>query len=71
MKDTQRERLQTYFENGGKVTRLNAFLELGICELSSRIGELEKSGYAIEREMIHITNRYGETVRVMQYRKGG
>jgi hypothetical protein len=67
---TQRDRLQDHFNNGGKVTRLTAFIDLGICELSSRIGELEKSGFPIHRQMIHIVNRYGETVRVMEYRKG-
>ena len=66
---TQLERLQGHFNKGGKVTRLTAFIDLGICELSSRIGELEKSGFPIHKQMIHIVNRYGEQVRVMEYRK--
>lgn len=67
--DPQRQRLKDHFENGKTVTRLTAFIDLGICELSSRIGELEKSGYAVAREMINVTNRFGEEVKVMRYNK--
>lgn len=67
--DSQRERLKQHFDSGRSVTRLTAFIDLGICELSSRIGELEKTGYPIDRTMIEVVNRYGETVRVMEYKK--
>ena len=67
--ESQRQRLRDHFEAGKSVTRLTAFIDLGICELSSRIGELEKSGYPIDRNMIEVVNRYGETVRVMEYKK--
>ena len=67
--DPQRQRLRDHFDSGKSVTRLTAFIDLGICELSSRIGELEKSGYPIDRTMIDVVNRYGEIVRVMEYKK--
>ena len=67
--ESQRERLKQHFDSGKTVTRLTAFIDLGICELSSRIGELEKTGYPIDRTMIEVVNRYGETVRVMEYKK--
>lgn len=34
--------LWNYLRDHGKITRIEAFSELGICELSSRVGELEK-----------------------------
>lgn len=66
---SQRERLRTHFEHGNSITRLTAFNDLGIAELSSRIGELEATGYPIDREWMTVTNRFNEKVRVMRYSK--
>ena len=65
---TQHERLLAYFLTGRTLTRLNAYRLLGIFELSARIIDLEKQGHRIHRERVPIQNRYGETVRVMQYK---
>ena len=65
---TQPQRLKSHLETK-PITRLTAFLELGIVELSARINDLTKSGYPIDRKMITVINRFGEKVRVMEYRK--
>ncbi len=57
------EHLNTY----GSLTRLEAFTELGIAELSSRIGELEKEGFVVPRETIEVFARNGRKCRVTRY----
>jgi hypothetical protein len=64
----QRERLKSALINGKKITRLTAYRDLAIFELSSRIGELEKQGIVISRQRITVYNRYGEKTNVMEYR---
>lgn len=66
---TQAQRLQAYLETGKPVTRLTAWNDIGIAELSSRIIDLTRQGYAIQRQRITVVNRYGERVSVMEYRK--
>lgn len=49
-KTSQKQDLLDWFATHGSITRIQAFNELGICELSSRIGELEQMGYVIPRK---------------------
>lgn len=63
----QCERLLKHFQEGRSITRLESFTVLGICELSSRIGELKAQGHPIVSEWIKVPNRFGETVRVKKY----
>lgn len=67
--DTQVQRLRKHFERGFSITRLGAFNELGIVELSARIIQLEQTGYEISRCRIKVTNRFGEIISVMKYKK--
>jgi hypothetical protein len=48
-KHTQKQDLLDYLRRRGSVTRIEAFHDLGICELSSRIGELQKDGWRFDR----------------------
>jgi hypothetical protein len=45
-----------------------AWSQLGIYRLASRICDLRNSGHNIGKRMITITNRWGEEVRVAEYR---
>jgi hypothetical protein len=63
----QCERLLKHFQEGRSITRLESFTVLGICELSSRIGELKKKGHPIVSEWVKVPNRFGEQVRVRKY----
>ncbi len=67
--NTQAQRLKQHFDNDLSITRLEAFQELGIVELSARIIDLEREGYEISRTRIKVNNRFGEEVRVMKYKK--
>lgn len=64
---TQRQRIVRYIKDYGSITAYEAVVELGILQLSSRLGELEKQGYEFERKRLTRTNRYGEKITFMQY----
>jgi hypothetical protein len=64
---TQTERLKEALTSGHKITRLTALVDLGIFELSARIGELEKQGHKFNKPRIKVTNRFGESVTVVEY----
>lgn len=59
---TQCSRLIRYMQDCGSITQMEAIQELGIMRLASRISELRKNGYEIEKRMIKGKNRYGESV---------
>ena len=63
----QRNRIIRYLKDFGSITAYEAVSELGILQLSSRLGELEKMGYSFERERLTRKNRYGEKVTFMRY----
>lgn len=55
-----------YIRENGSITTTQAF-ELGITRLASRVHELREHGVPVEREMIAVQNRHGETCRVARY----
>lgn len=66
---TQKDRIKAYLDSGKVLTRLNAWDELGILEAPARISELRATGYLISTTMITVKNRYGEDVKVAEWRK--
>lgn len=68
---TQQERILNYLEEGKSITTLNAFNELGITRLASRIYDLKESGHLINKKMISVVNRYDEKCSVAEYSLGG
>jgi hypothetical protein len=64
---TQTDRVLDYLTQFGSITALEALRDLGIMHLSSRITELRQRGYPVERDMIEVKNRFGETTRVARY----
>lgn len=64
---TQCEKIIAYIDRYGSITPLEAFSDLGIMRLASRICDIEKSGVAINRKMETAKNRYGENVHYMRY----
>lgn len=60
-------RLQEHLEAGKTITRVTAYQDLGIFELSARVKDLEAKGLVVERKPIKVTNRFDESVRVMVY----
>lgn len=66
----QHDRILRYMNEHGSITPMEAFSELGITKLSTRVGEMIADGIAIEKEREHGINRYGDKVSYMRYRKG-
>lgn len=64
---TQCERIMRHLEDYGSITSAEAQMEYGIARLASRVSELRKLGFPIEREMVRGKNRYGEPTRYAKY----
>lgn len=63
----QASKVIVYMQENGSITQLEALRELGCLRLASRISELKKQGYKINRRMIKVKNRSGEPCYVAEY----
>lgn len=68
---TQNERIISYMNQFGSITQFDAFNDLGIMRLASRISDLRRLGYPITSTTESVKNRYGEKVHVKRYRIEG
>ena len=66
---TQCERVLQYMDDFGEISTLQAFNDLGVTRLASRIHDLRCMGFPIEKRMASSKNRYGETCHYAVYRK--
>lgn len=64
---TQSKRVINYINQYGSITPLDAFRDLGITKLATRISELKKEGYTFYQKYEKNKNRFGETVYYMRY----
>ena len=64
----QETRILDYMQEFGSITPLDAFRDLGVMRLASRISDLKSRGYEIDTEFEKGTNRYGEKVKYARYR---
>ena len=58
-----------YIVKFGSITPMEAFNELGITKLATRISEMKMLGIQFDQEYEGRTNRFGKKVRYMRYRK--
>lgn len=65
---TQQQRIMQYMRDFGSISPMEAFQDLGITKLATRISELTRGGQVILRDMVTARNRYGDVVRFMRYR---
>ena len=63
----QGERVIEYIKRFGSITPMEAFMDLGITKLATRISELRKEGIEFKKEYIKSRNRFGEIVHYMRY----
>lgn len=68
MKVTQCQRILDYMQQFGSISTLEAFRDLGVARLASRIHDLKMMGYSITSEVKASKNRYGETTHYSVYR---
>lgn len=64
---TQGERIINYLEQFGSITPMEAFRDLGITKLATRISEMRADGIEFEKEYVTSKNRFGESVTYMKY----
>ena len=64
---TQKDRLLKYFEEFGYITSWQAYSELGIMQLATRIFELKERGYIFKKEKVKKLNRWGQEVSFDKY----
>ena len=64
---TQRELIIDYITDFGSITPMQAFADLGITKLATRISEMRKVGYDFKIEMVRSKNRYGKAVSYARY----
>ena len=68
---TQCERLLEYLNTHDSITQMEALNELGIMRLASRVSDLNRQGYDIQKKMIVVKNRWGESCCIASYSFGG
>ena len=66
-KQTQEARVLEYMKDFGSISTWEAFRDLGVTRLASRIHDLSRKGHEICSKYYEDTNRYGETVRYKRY----
>ena len=64
---TQKELIIKYMEDFGSITTIEAFTDLGITKLTTRISELRRDGFIIASKKIDKKNRYGKPVKFNRY----
>ena len=64
---TQCERIIQFIEENGSITQLDALREFGCMRLASRISDLKKMGYAVDKRMEKSKNRYGDPISYARY----
>lgn len=65
----QHKAILDYLEAHGSISPMQAFSDLGITKLSTRISEMIRRGYKFRKIPTEGKNRYGEPVRYMRYEK--
>ena len=64
---TQSERIIAYIEKYGSITPYEAFADLGITKLATRISEMTAQGMEFDKVVETSKNRYGQNVHYMRY----
>lgn len=64
---TQNERIIDYIAAYGSITSYEAFVDLGITRLASRVCDLAKQGYEFDKKFESAPNRFGEKTTYVRY----
>jgi len=64
---TQSERIIEFIKDFGSITSWEAFSQLGITRLASRICDLKREGYEFDHKTEKAKNRYGEPIHYTRY----
>ena len=64
---TQKELILKYIADFGSITPMEAYGDLGITKLATRISEMRKDGMKFEIQAVKGKNRYGKPTRYARY----
>ena len=64
---SQKELILKYLADFGSITSFQAYADLGITQLATRIKELKAKGYVFQTEQQRAKNRYGKPVHFVKY----
>lgn len=64
---TQCKRILQYISETGSITQMDALREFGCMRLASRMCDIKKMGYTVEKKMEKSKNRYGEPISYARY----
>ena len=64
---TQCERILDYISNFGSISTMEAFTDLGVTRLASRIYDLKQAGYVFDEITESRNNRFGKRVSYTRY----
>ena len=64
---TQRDRILQYIKDFGFITSWDAYRDLGVTQLATRIYELKERGYKFRVEFVPTENRYGKRSHYYKY----
>lgn len=64
---TQAEAIRQYINDFGSITPMQAFTDLGITKLATRISEMKKRGESFKTDYIQAETRYGKKVVYARY----
>ena len=69
MLSRQHLQILCYLMEFGSISPMEAFSDLGITKLSTRISEMKVLGVKFDQEYEYKQNRFGDNVHYMRYRK--
>ena len=64
---TQKELILQYIADFGSITSYQAYADLGVTQLGTRIKELKELGFAFKTEPQKGKNRYGKPTHYVKY----
>ena len=64
---TQKEQILDYLKRFKTITPMEAFADLGITKLATRVSEMRREGVEFNIEIINSKNRYGKPTRYAKY----
>lgn len=64
---TQKEMILKYINDFGSITSFQAYADLGVTQLGTRIKELKDKGYTFKTVPQKSHNRYGKPVHFVKY----
>ena len=64
---SQKELILKYIADFGSISTFEAYADLGITQLATRIKELKEKGYQFKTENVKTKNRYGRPSHYYKY----